>query len=90
MLIRYVEHSVAYRFLVLRSDVLDCNIIIETKNVEYFEHIFPLCDNTSHETVERHNENASNIEKLRRTKKPRENIFLMKIIFKLFMLKMNH
>ena len=42
LLIGYVEHSVAYRFLVLKSDMHDCNTIIETKNVECFEHIFPL------------------------------------------------
>lgn len=40
MLIRYAEHSVAYKFLILKSDVLDINTIIETKNVEFFEHIF--------------------------------------------------
>lgn len=40
MIIGYVEHSAAYRFLVLKSDALNSNTIIETKNVEYFEHIF--------------------------------------------------
>ena len=29
MFIGYAEHSAAYRFLVLKSDVLDCNSIIE-------------------------------------------------------------
>jgi len=38
----YAEHNVAYRFLVLKSDVIEHNIIVETKNVEFFEHIFPL------------------------------------------------
>ena len=42
MFIGYVEQSSTYRFLVLKSDVLDHNFIIETKNVEFFELIFPL------------------------------------------------
>jgi len=42
MFLGYVEHSVAYRFLVLKSDVIEHNTIVETKNVEFFEHIFPL------------------------------------------------
>ena len=40
LFIGYAQHSVAYRFLVLKSDVLDCNTIIETKNAKFFEHIF--------------------------------------------------
>ena len=36
LFIGYAYHSDAYRFLVLRSDVLDCNTIIEIKNVEFF------------------------------------------------------
>lgn len=51
MLIGYVEHSVAYRFLVLKSNVLDCNTIIETKNVEFFEYIYPLFDKISHSSL---------------------------------------
>ena len=31
LFIGYASNSVAYRFLVLKSDVLECNIIIETK-----------------------------------------------------------
>ena len=44
MFIGYASNSAAYRFLVLKSDVLECNTIIETKNVEFFEHIFPLSE----------------------------------------------
>ena len=75
MLIGYAEHSVAYRFLVLKSDVLDCNTIIETKNAEFFENIFPPCDKISHAPVERENESTSNIEELRRSKRPRKEYF---------------
>ena len=35
MFIRYFSNSAAYRFIVLKSDVLECNAIIETKNVEF-------------------------------------------------------
>ena len=36
MFIGYASNSVAYRFLVLKSDVLERNTIIETKNAEFF------------------------------------------------------
>ena len=36
MFIGYASNSATYRFLVLKSDVLECNTIIETKNVEFF------------------------------------------------------
>ena len=42
MFLGYAEHSVSYRFLVLNSVIIERNIIVETKNVEFFEHIFPL------------------------------------------------
>ena len=42
MFIGYASNNVAYRFLVLNSDILECNTIIETKNVEFFKNIFPL------------------------------------------------
>ena len=48
MFIGYASNSAAYRFLVLKSDVLECNTIIETKNTESFEHIFPLFGKISH------------------------------------------
>ena len=48
MFIGYASNSVAYRFLVLKSDVLECNTVIETKNAEFFEHIFPLFEKISH------------------------------------------
>ena len=36
MFIGYASNSIAYRFLVLKSDVLEYNTIIETKNTEFF------------------------------------------------------
>jgi len=38
----YAKHSAAYRFLVLNSEIIKRNTIVETKNVKFFEHIFPL------------------------------------------------
>jgi len=38
----YAKHSAAYRFLVLNSEIIERNTIVETKNVKFFEHIFPL------------------------------------------------
>ena len=44
MFIGYVENSVTYRFLVtkLENSLVDVNTIIETKNVDFFENIFPM------------------------------------------------
>ena len=47
-MIGYANNSAAYRFLVLKSDVLECNTIIETKNAYFFEHIFPLFEKNFH------------------------------------------
>ena len=47
MFIGYASNSAPYRFLVLKSDVLEYNTIIETKNVVFFEHIFPLYEKIS-------------------------------------------
>ena len=48
LLVSYAKHNVAYRFLVLKSDVLDRNIIIDTKNAKLFEYIYPLSHKVSH------------------------------------------
>ena len=42
MFIGYASNSTAYGFLVLKSNILECNAIIETKNAKLFEHFFPL------------------------------------------------
>jgi len=42
MFLGYAKNNVAYRFLILKSDVIEHNTSVETKNVEFFEHIFPL------------------------------------------------
>ena len=47
MFIEYASNSVAFRFLILKSGVLECNTIIETKNAEFLEHIFLLYEKIS-------------------------------------------
>ena len=75
MFIGYAEHSAAYRFLVLKSDVLDCNTIVETKNAEFFEHIYPLkTENISHVPISKKKVKSS-IEDLRRSKRQRKKFF---------------
>ena len=51
LFIGYAEHSAAYRFLVLKSDMIECDTIMETKNVEFFEDIFHLKSRASSSTV---------------------------------------
>ena len=44
MFIGYVENSATYRFLVTKSknSLVDVKTIIETKNADFFENIFPM------------------------------------------------
>jgi len=75
LFIGYVEHSVAYRFLVLKSDMIECNTIMETKNAELFEDVFPKSRASSNtvssleQLVETYSEPIS--EDLRRSKRHR-------------------
>ena len=48
MFIGYASNTATYRFIILKSDVLKCNIIIKTTNAEFFEHIFPLSEKISY------------------------------------------
>ena len=36
MFLGYVEHNVTYRFVVIKSDLIEHNSIMETKNVGFF------------------------------------------------------
>ena len=44
MFIGYAKNSAAYRFLLTKSknSLVDVNTIIETKNANFFENIFPM------------------------------------------------
>ena len=71
MFLGYAEHSVAYRFLVLNSDIIERNTIVETKNVEFFEHIFPLKSScTSEQPIDSVSDAMS--EDIRRSKRRRK------------------
>jgi len=71
MFLGYAEHSVAYRFLVLKIDVIEHNTIVEAKNVEFFEHIFPLkVSDTSKQPIDTYSDAMS--EGLRRSKRQRK------------------
>ena len=72
MFIGYAEHNAAYRFLVLKSDMIECDTIMETKNAEFSEDIFALRSRASsslERLVETYNEPIS--DDLRRSKRHR-------------------
>ena len=89
MFIGYASNSATYGFLVLKSDVLECNIIIETKNTEFFEEIFPLSEKISHtptivdnieNTYDEHvpitmDDMESSHDELRRSKRQRKEVY---------------
>ena len=84
----YAEHNVAYRFLVLNSDIIERNTIVETKNVEFFEHIFPLkVTSTSEQPIKIANDPMSRIWGEVRD---RERKLPMGMVFILILLEMNH
>lgn len=48
MFISYASNSDSYRFLILKSNVLECNTVIETKKAVFLKHVFPLSKKISH------------------------------------------
>ena len=70
LFIGYVEHSAAYRFIVLKSVVLERNTFIEQKNVEFFEHIYLLSQISHMSICENDFDDSSEI--LRRSKRQRK------------------
>jgi len=71
MFLGYAKHSAAYRFLVLNSDIIERNTIVETKNVELFEHIFPLkSGGTSEQPI--YNASDATSEDVRKSKRQRK------------------
>ena len=77
MFIGYAQNSTIYRFLVLedKNKVFDLNTIIESKNAEFFESIFPKkvhIDTTLPQVdLQSNSSESSNIE-LRRNKRIRK------------------
>jgi hypothetical protein len=68
--IGYACNSSCYRFLVIKSDVLDYNTIIESENAIFFEHVFPLKNKEKllHEHSFTSNEIVDDMQELRRSK----------------------
>ena len=67
MFLGYAEHNVAYRFLVLKNDVIEHNTIVETKNVEVFEHIFSLkVSDTVEQPIENNSEDMYEVSRSKR------------------------
>lgn len=78
MFIGYIEHSAVYRFFTMKSDMLECNTTIETKNVGFFENVFLLKSEKISHTTEHHAfENQNNFEywDLRSKRERRETFF---------------
>ena len=72
LFIGYAENSAAYRFLVLKSDVLSCNTIVETKNVEFLENVFPLKVASVSDKPFLNKEDVNSYDDLRRSKRQRK------------------
>ena len=71
MFLGNAEHIVAHRFLVLNIDTIERNTIVETKNVEFFEHSFPLkSSGTSEQPIGSVSDTMS--ENVRRSKRQRK------------------
>ena len=74
MFIGYASNSSCYRFLVIKSDILESYIIIESKNVIFFEHLFPLKNKEKvlHESIDTSNDLVDDVQELRRSKQVRK------------------
>ena len=72
MFIAYAENSVAYRFIVLKSGVLDYNTIIETTNTEFFEHVYLLNEKISHAPINDNKVDETHIMKVKSSKRQRK------------------
>jgi hypothetical protein len=75
LFIGYAEHSAAYRFLVLKSDVLSCNTIVETKNVEFLESVFPLKVESVNDNPSLNKEDVNTYDDLRSKRQRKETSF---------------
>ena len=71
--IGYVSNSAAYRFIVLKSDVLECNAIIETKKCRIFLTHFSTFEKISY-TPTTMDDMESYHGELRRSKRQRKEV----------------
>jgi hypothetical protein len=72
--IGYACNSSSYRFLVIKSDILDSNTIIESKNAIFFELVFPMKEKekTLHKSIDATNKLVDDVHEIRRSKRARK------------------
>src|SRR6266702_1562849 len=69
--IGYACNSSCYRFLVIKSDILESYTVIESKNAIFFEHVFPLKNKEKelHDSIEISNDFVDDVQEIRRSKR---------------------
>ena len=72
--IDYACNSSCYRFLVIKSDILESYTIIESENAMYLEHVFPLKNKEKvlHDSIEISNDFVDDVQEIRRSKQARK------------------
>ena len=70
----YACNSSCYRFLVIKSDILESYTIIESENAMYLEHVFPLKNKEKvlHDSIEISNDFVDDVQEIRRIKRARK------------------
>ena len=68
--IGYACNSSCYRFLVIKSDILESYTIIEYENAIFFKHMFPLKnkDKVLRDSIETSNKFVDDVQEIRRSK----------------------
>ena len=63
-----------YRFIVIKSDILESYTIIESENAIFFEHVFPLKNKEKmlHDSIEISNDFVDDVQEIRRSKRARK------------------
>ena len=72
--IGYACNSSCYRFLVIKSDILESYTIIESENDIFIEHVFPLKNKEKelHDFIEMSNDFVDDVQEIRRSKRARK------------------
>ena len=74
LFIGYACNSSCYRFLVIKSDILESYTIIESENAIFFEHVFHLKNKEKvlHDSIEISNDFVDDVQEIRRSKQARK------------------
>ena len=72
--IGYACNSTCYRFIVIKSDVLESYTIIESENAIFFEHVFPMKNKEKSllDLIEISNDFVDDVQEIRRNKQARK------------------